>query len=66
MKTVDRTILIAEDEEGVRKNIAEYLSLTCKNVYEASDGFEAYALYKRFTLTLLSRTSTCRVWMVSA
>ncbi len=46
MKRDDHTILIAEDEEGVRKNIAEYLSLTCKNVYEASDGLEAYALYE--------------------
>ena len=40
MKTNDRTILIAEDEEGVRKNIAEYLTLSCKNVYEAKDGLE--------------------------
>lgn len=46
MNLNDRTILIAEDEEGVRKNIAEFLSLTCKNVYEAKDGLEAYALYK--------------------
>ncbi len=46
MKTNDRTILIAEDEEGVRKNIAEYLTLSCKNVYEAKDGLEAYALYE--------------------
>ncbi len=46
MNTTEHTILIAEDEEGVCKNIAEFLSLTCKNVYEASDGIEAYALYK--------------------
>jgi len=46
MKNSEHTILIAEDEEGVRKNIAEYLALTCKNVYEASDGLEAYALYE--------------------
>lgn len=46
MNKTDHTILIAEDEEGVRKNIAEFLSLTCKNVYEARDGLEAYALYE--------------------
>lgn len=42
----EHTILIAEDEVGVRKNIAEYLSLSYKNVYEASDGLEAYDLYE--------------------
>lgn len=53
MKTVDRTILIAEDEEGVRKNIAEYLALTYKNVYEASDGLEAFALYEEIQPDLI-------------
>ncbi len=45
MSTREHTILIAEDEVGVRKNVAEFLSLSYKNVYEASDGLEAYDIY---------------------
>ncbi len=45
MKNSNHTILLAEDEEGVRKNIAEYLTLTYGNVYEADNGRKAYDLY---------------------
>lgn len=40
------TILYAEDEEGLRKNIADSLRYYAKEVLEASDGEEAYELYK--------------------
>ena len=46
MKQNDYTILYAEDEDGVRKNIAKSLRYKCKNVIEAVDGEEAYNLYK--------------------
>ena len=39
------TILYAEDEIGIRKNIADSLSYYAKEVYEANDGEEAYELY---------------------
>jgi DNA-binding response OmpR family regulator len=41
------TILYAEDEEGIRKNIADSLRYYVKEVYEASDGEEAYLLYEQ-------------------
>lgn len=41
------TILYAEDEEGIRKNIADSLRYYAKDVIEASDGKEAYKLYKK-------------------
>ena len=40
------TILYAEDEEGVRKNIADSLSYYVKEVYEASNGQEALEIYE--------------------
>lgn len=40
------TILYAEDEEGIRKNIADSLSYYCKEIIEASNGQEAYELYE--------------------
>lgn len=46
MNRIDRTILIAEDEEGVRKNIAEFLALHYMHVYEARNGLESYELYQ--------------------
>lgn len=40
------TILYAEDEEGIRKNIADSLSYYFKSVYQAADGQEAFEIYK--------------------
>jgi len=40
------TILYAEDEDGVRKNIANSLSYYVKEVYEASNGAEALEIYE--------------------
>lgn len=39
------TILYAEDEEGIRKNIADSLQYYVKEVIEASNGEEAFELY---------------------
>lgn len=39
------TLLYAEDEEGIRKNIADSLGYYVKEVLEASNGQEAYELY---------------------
>ena len=39
------TVLYAEDEEGIRKNIADSLSYYVKEVIEARDGVEAYEFY---------------------
>jgi len=39
------TILYAEDEEGVRRNIADSLGYYVKEVYQASNGQEALDLY---------------------
>ena len=39
------TLLYAEDEDGLRKNIADSLRYYVKEVIEASDGNEAYDLY---------------------
>ena len=39
------TLLYAEDEEGIRKNIADSLSYYVKEVIEARDGVEAYEFY---------------------
>lgn len=40
------TILYAEDEEGIRKNISDSLTYYVKDVLEASNGREAYNIYK--------------------
>lgn len=40
------TILYAEDEDGIRKNIADSLSYYCKEIYEARNGQEAYEIYE--------------------
>lgn len=39
------TILLAEDETGTQEELKEILSFFCKEVYIASDGLEALALY---------------------
>jgi len=41
----DYTVLYAEDDEGVRKNVSEMLSLLFKEVYVAKDGREAYDIF---------------------
>jgi len=41
----DYTVLYAEDDEGVRKNVSEMLSLLFKEVYVAKDGMEAYDIF---------------------
>lgn len=40
------SILFVEDEELIRKNYVSYLKRYYQNVYEASDGEEAYEVYK--------------------
>lgn len=42
------TILYAEDEIGIRKNIMKTLSYYAKDVYEASNGKEAFELYEEY------------------
>lgn len=39
------TLLYAEDEIGIRQNIADSLRYYVKEVYEANDGEEAYSIY---------------------
>ncbi|WP_331775494.1 response regulator transcription factor [Sulfurospirillum sp. 1612] len=39
------SVLYAEDEAGIRQNVAEMLSLFFKEVYLAKDGMEAYELF---------------------
>ena len=40
------SVLYAEDDAGVRKNVAEMLNLLFKEVYVACDGEEAYQFYE--------------------
>lgn len=40
------TLLYAEDEEGIRRNIADSLRYYFKDVFEASNGEKAYLIYK--------------------
>ncbi len=41
------TILYVEDEDGIRKNIADSLSYFAKEVIEATNGQEAFELYEQ-------------------
>lgn len=41
------TILYAEDEEGIRKNVADSLRYYAKEIIEAKNGKEAYELYEK-------------------
>lgn len=43
------TILYAEDEVGIRKNVADSLGYYAKEVYQASNGQEAFEVYKEKT-----------------
>ena len=45
MKTL--TVLYAEDEEGIRNNVAKTLRYYVKNVIEATNGEEALTLYRK-------------------
>ena len=45
-KLKNMTILYAEDEVGIRENIADSLRYYTKDIYEANDGKEAYDIYK--------------------
>lgn len=45
-KLKNMTILYAEDEEGIRKNISDALSYYAKDVYEACNGKEALEIYE--------------------
>ena len=47
------TLLYAEDEEGIRKNIADSLRYYLKEVYEASNGEEGYLVYKEKTPSII-------------
>lgn len=42
------TVLYAEDDEGVRVNVAEMLNLIFKKVLMAQDGLEAYELFLEY------------------
>ena len=53
MTSTEYTILIVDDEEQVRKNIVAYLKLTYTNILEASNGYEAYNIYKKESLDLM-------------
>ncbi|MFA9372791.1 MAG: response regulator transcription factor [Poseidonibacter sp.] len=45
-KLQNLTILYAEDEEGIRENIADSLGYYVKEVYQASNGAEAFDIYE--------------------
>ncbi len=47
------TILYAEDEDVIRKNVAQTLRYYAKEVIEAKDGAEAYELYKKHKIDIL-------------
>ncbi|MEA2111086.1 MAG: response regulator transcription factor [Campylobacterota bacterium] len=45
MKLINKSILLVEDEDGVRNNIAQFLRFTYSDVIEASNGVEALEYY---------------------
>lgn len=45
-KLQNLTILYAEDEEGIRENIADSLGYYVKEVFQASNGAEAFDIYE--------------------
>lgn len=47
------TLLYVEDEDGIRKNIADSLRYYLKEVYEASNGEEGYLVYKEKTPSII-------------
>ncbi len=42
----DISVLYVEDEDQIRKKYVQYLKRFCSDIYEASDGEEAYEIYK--------------------
>lgn len=52
-KLSNYTVLYAEDEEGIRKNLAEMLTLLFHRVLVAQNGEEAYELYKKYSPDLI-------------
>jgi len=40
------SVLYVEDEDQIRKKYVQYLKRFCTQIYEASDGEEAYTIYK--------------------
>ena len=53
MIQIKQTILLVEDEEGVRKNIAQYLRIQDIHVIEAENGKVAYELFEESKLDLI-------------
>ena len=47
------TILIADDESTVREGLVEYLSLSYQTILEASNGLEAFDIYKKNKIDIL-------------
>ncbi|AII13997.1 two-component system response regulator [Campylobacter iguaniorum] len=52
-KLKNLTVLYAEDEEGIRKNISNSLRYYVKEVYEATNGDEAYQIYLEKTPSII-------------
>lgn len=52
-KLADYTVLYAEDDEVVRKNVSEMLSLLFKKVFVAKDGIEAYDMFINHTPSIV-------------
>jgi len=53
MNISQKTILLAEDDENIRQDIALFLSYTDYEVMEASNGNEAYQLYQQHSIDLI-------------
>lgn len=53
MKYINKTVLLVEDEEGVRKNIAQFLRLQDIHVIKAENGKIAYELFEEHVPDLL-------------
>lgn len=46
-KLANYSVLYAEDDSGVQKNMVEFLALIFKEIHVASHGLEAYEVYER-------------------
>ncbi len=53
MINMDYSILVVEDEIAVRQNIVAYLRLSYQHIFEASNGYEAYDVYRNHYLDLV-------------
>ncbi len=47
------SILVAEDDVALRKELAEYIGIFVDTIYEADDGEEALAIYKKYKPDIL-------------